>query len=107
MARRKRKNTTEEEQQLIRQSNQNGLDGGSKAAVDGPLAPAQLQQLQKQYGNAFVQRYVADQQSADVDQDATETESTVQESAWIPDPEPLKFQSHVRMLGTNLSLIHI
>ena len=46
MARRKRKNTTEEEQQLIRQSNQNGQDGGSKAAVNGPLAPAQLQQLQ-------------------------------------------------------------
>ena len=103
MARRKRRKRTAEEEQLLIRQNKNMADQQQEgqAAVAGPLAPAQLQQMQKQYGNAFVQRYVADQSatSADVDDEHSHEAESEQESAWIPDPEPLKFQSHVRMLG--------
>ena len=97
MGRKKQKHSSEEEQMLVRSNKKPAEQQEGAAAVAGPLAPAQLQQLQKQYGNAFVQRYVADQQLAEVDQET----SSEQESAWVPDPEPLKFQSHVRMIGAN------
>ncbi|MEM9778238.1 MAG: hypothetical protein AAF902_26915 [Chloroflexota bacterium] len=107
MARKKRrKHSTEEEQLLIRQNKKPTEQGQQEgqATVADPLAPAQLQQMQKQYGNAFVQRYVADQSSATaVDEEPTgqsEVEQE-QETSWMPEPEPLKFQSHVRMIGPN------
>ena len=100
MARRKRQTqTTEEDQMLIRNDKKSAeQQAGSKAIgqANGDLAPAQLQQLQRQFGNAYVQRYVADQQPAETEFGTSEPRSAVQ--TWLPEPEPIKFQSKIRMV---------
>ena len=107
MARKKQQTQTTEDDQMLIRGGKNSAEqqAGNKANAnaDGNLAPAQLQHLQRQYGNAYVQRYVADQQSGEIDSaktDQVDSESNESEQAWLPEPEPLKFQSQIRMIGS-------